>query len=108
MFTTQTLPAPKGLDLLASPARLATPARLALLAADVFARLEQASRRLARQWARERKRRLTERALRQLDSRTLRDIGLTPQEIGSAAAEHAGLVEATRLRAWREVGAGVL
>ncbi|MCW5636314.1 MAG: DUF1127 domain-containing protein, partial [Rubrivivax sp.] len=64
--------------------------------------------RLGRYLARRREMRLTENALRQLDTRTLRDIGLTRGEIGSAAAEAAGVVEATRVRAWRELGARVV
>jgi len=47
---------------------------------------------------RERQRRDTERALRGLDPRVLRDIGCTPSEITSIAAEAAGEIEATRLR----------
>lgn len=95
MSTTQTLPALRGVQLLAG------------LAARLFARLEQAVERLGRQWAREREQRLTEAALRQLDARTLRDIGLTRGEVASAAAEHAGIVEATRARVWREIGSRV-
>ncbi len=84
---------------------------LAATVARRFARglawLAQAAKRRGRQWARARERRLTETALRRLDSRTLRDIGLTHSEIPSMAAECAGQVEATRARAWRELGSPV-
>jgi len=38
-------------------------------------------------------------ALRELDDRTLRDLGIDRSEIGSVACEVAGLTDATRLRA---------
>lgn len=65
-------------------------------------------RRQALAWARGRGRRRTERALHGLATETLRDLGLRPSEISSAAAEAAGEVEATRQRAWREIGHRVL
>lgn len=79
----------------------------ARLVARGLARLAQAAEQRGQQWLRDRERRRTERALRGLDARTLRDIGFTPGEITSVAAEAAGEVEATRLRAWREIGARV-
>jgi uncharacterized protein YjiS (DUF1127 family) len=75
----------------------------ARLFAQWLARLALAVERRGRQWAQARERRLTEHALRQLDSHTLRDIGLTPGEIPSMAAEAAGQVEATRARVRREM-----
>jgi len=84
----------------------------AATAARLFARalagLAQAAERRGQQWARARERRLTEAALRQLDSRTLRDIGFTHSEISSMAAESAGQVEATRARVWREIGCRIV
>jgi uncharacterized protein YjiS (DUF1127 family) len=79
----------------------------ARLFARVLAWLAQAAERRGQQWARARERRLTEHALRHLDSRTLRDMGLTHSEISSMAAESAGEAEATRSRAWREIGCRV-
>ncbi|MBI5716207.1 MAG: DUF1127 domain-containing protein [Burkholderiales bacterium] len=85
---------------------------LAATGARLFARalawLALAAERRGQQWAKERERRLTEHALRQLDSRTLRDIGLTCGEIPSMAAEAARQVEATRLRVWREIACRVV
>jgi uncharacterized protein YjiS (DUF1127 family) len=49
----------------------------------------EAAERHGRRWARARKRRLTEYALRQLDGRALRDIGLTAGEIGADVVSRA-------------------
>jgi uncharacterized protein YjiS (DUF1127 family) len=85
---------------------------LAASAARVLARalawLARAAERRGQQWARQRERRLTEHLLRQLDSHTLRDLGLTHGEIPSMAAEVAGQIEATRTRAWLEIGSRVV
>jgi uncharacterized protein YjiS (DUF1127 family) len=90
-----------------SPMRAVRHEGLAVAAARLFARvlarLAQAAEQRGQQWARARERRRTELALRQLDGHTLRDIGLTEGEISSVSAEAAGQVEATRVRAWREV-----
>lgn len=80
----------------------------ARLLARALAWLAQAAERRSQQWARAREQRLTARALGRLDGHTLRDIGLTHSEIGSMAAESAGLVERTRARAWSEIGCRVV
>jgi len=102
-----------------APARLVAPAlgelrrrglaaSSARLAARVLARLADAAEQLSQQWLRDRERRRTERALRGLDARGLRDIGFTRGEISSVAAEAAGEIEATRQRAWLEIGSRVV
>lgn len=80
----------------------------ARLFARVLAWLALAVERQGQRWARARERRLTEYALSQLDSQTLRDIGISRSEISSLAAEATGQVEATRTRAWREIGCRVV
>lgn len=102
-----------------SPAALLSPAVRAIrrqglaasgarLLALALARLAEAAEQRSRQWQRDRERRRTERALGGLDARTLRDIGFVPSEISSVAAEVTGQIEATRQRAWLEIGARVV
>jgi uncharacterized protein YjiS (DUF1127 family) len=67
--------------------------------AAVFAALAASTRRAIAAWRRARDERATVHALRHLDSRTLRDLGLDASEIGSVAAELAGGVERTRVGA---------
>lgn len=62
-------------------------------------------RRLAARVAQCRAARRTVVALRDLDARTLRDLGFHPSEIGSVAGEAAGLADATRVRVLRAQGA---
>ena len=98
----------------ARPGRVSTPASTrgrtgvattaARLAAEALAWLADAARRHGQQWERQRQRRITERSLRQLDRRTLRDLGLTHGEIGSVALEAAGEIEVTRTHLWRDIG----
>lgn len=57
-------------------------------------------RRHAERRAGERHARQTLRSLRQLDARTLHDIGLDASELSSVALEAAGFIEATRWRFW--------
>lgn len=103
---------PRGRARPASPAPAApdqgAAATAARLLARVLAWLAQAAERRGQQWARAREQRLTAQALGRLDRATLRDIGLTHSEIGSMAAEAAGLVERTRARAWSEIGCRVV
>lgn len=80
----------------------------ALLVARALSWLAQAAHRCVQLLQRERLQRLTIRTLAALDAHTLRDIGLTPGEIPSIGAEIAGTVEATRERAWREIGTRLL
>ncbi|MBK9135970.1 MAG: DUF1127 domain-containing protein [Betaproteobacteria bacterium] len=94
--------------LTAVPGAAAAAHLIARLFARLLAALAAAAGRRADEWRRAHLRRSTENALRGLDPHTLRDIGLTPGEISSAAAEVAGDVEATRLRVWREIGARVV
>ena len=60
-----------------------------------------ALRRLHARWFRYRHAMHIYAALRQLDSRTLHDIGLDRSEIGSVASEVAGLAERQRITALR-------
>jgi uncharacterized protein YjiS (DUF1127 family) len=48
-------------------------------------------------WRRARRERTSDRALRELDDRTLRDLGLTRGEIASLGAELGGVAEPTRV-----------
>jgi uncharacterized protein YjiS (DUF1127 family) len=59
----------------------------ARLVGHLARRLAEAAAERAEQWARQRQRRLTERALIHLDARTLHDIGFARSEISSVALE---------------------
>lgn len=59
-----------------------------------------AVRRRSERRAGERQVQLTLRSLRNLDARTLRDIGLDASELSSVSLEAAGLIDATRWRIW--------
>jgi hypothetical protein len=59
-----------------------------------------AVRRRSERRAGERQVQLTLRSLRNLDARTLRDIGLDASELSSVSLEAAGFIEATRWRIW--------
>lgn len=63
--------------------------------------LLDALREFAARWGRYRHAMHVYGALRQLDSRTLHDIGLDRSEISSVASEVAGLVERQRITALR-------
>lgn len=58
-----------------------------------------AVRRALDVWRRQRESRATERALRALDTRTLRDLGFDPSEVHSVAMELSGDAEPTRVQA---------
>lgn len=66
--------------------------------AALCAAMADAVRRVFARWRRQRDARLTALALRDLDARTLQDIGLYPSETASVAAEISGAVEASRVR----------
>jgi hypothetical protein len=84
------------LNLEARAARSATP--IEVLAALVAAGAS-AWKRMAADWRRARDVHATERALRGIDRRTLRDIGLDSGESGSIAAELGGMTDRTRAHA---------
>ena len=69
------------------------------LAADVTQALAAMSHRLYGAWCRRQQAWATYRALRRLDARTLRDIGLDRSELPSIAAEVSGALEVTRMHA---------
>jgi uncharacterized protein YjiS (DUF1127 family) len=69
------------------------------LAADVTQTLAAVSRRFYGAWHRRQQAWATYRALRRLDARTLRDIGLDRSELPSIAAEVSGALEVTRMHA---------
>jgi uncharacterized protein YjiS (DUF1127 family) len=69
------------------------------LIADVTQALAAVSRRLYGAWRRRQEAWATYRALRELDARTLRDIGLDRSELRSMAAEVSGALEVTRMHA---------
>ena len=63
-------------------------------------------RAMAERWERRRHARAAASVLRQLDGRTLRDIGFHRSEIESVAAELAGLAEPTRAHSTRSTSYG--
>lgn len=69
------------------------------LAADIVHVVTAVSRRLLVTWRKRQQAWDTYRALRDLDARTLRDIGLDRSEIRSIAAEVSGALEVTRMHA---------
>lgn len=84
---------------LAVAARVHRSAALPDVVAAVIAALSAAARRRLAAWQRARDELATARALRGLDQRTLRDIGLDASEARSVAAELAGGTERTRIHA---------
>lgn len=60
--------------------------------------VEAVARRMVASWQRQRQARATYVALRDLDTRTLRDLGFDRSEIQSVAAEAAGQIDSSRTR----------
>jgi uncharacterized protein YjiS (DUF1127 family) len=69
------------------------------LFADIARAVAAVSRRLSGAWRQRQQAWATYRALRDLDARTLRDIGLDRSELRSIAAELGGAIEVTRVHA---------
>ncbi|MGE5714749.1 MAG: DUF1127 domain-containing protein [Betaproteobacteria bacterium] len=90
---------------LAIEARGARSASLAAVLATLMATASAAAQRLRASWARARSARATYRALRELDARTLHDLGLDRSEMRSVAAEIAGESDRTRAQALRTLRA---
>jgi uncharacterized protein YjiS (DUF1127 family) len=61
------------------------------------------ARRAYSEWCRRQMARATYRTLRQLDARTLRDLGLSRAELSSTAYELSGQAEATRVRSLKSL-----
>jgi uncharacterized protein YjiS (DUF1127 family) len=72
---------------------------LAAMVAELAQAAAAAVRRALDAWRRQRDRHATERALRALDGRTLRDLGFDPSEVHSVAMELSGDAEPTRVQA---------
>lgn len=90
---------------LAVKARAARSASLAAILATLIATVSAAAHRLYASWSRARSARATYRALRELDTRTLHDLGLDRSEMRSMAAEIAGESDRTRVQALRTLRA---
>ena len=86
-------------------ARSERSASLAAILATLAAAVALAVRRLHASWSMARSARATYRALRQLDVRTLHDLGLDRSEMRSVAAEIAGESDRTRVQALRTLRA---
>ena len=86
-------------------ARSERSASLAAILATLAAAVASAVRRLHASWSMARSARATYRALRQLDARTLHDLGLDRSEARSVAAEIAGESDRTRIQALRTLRA---
>ena len=86
-------------------ARSERSASLAAILATLAAAVALAVRRLHASWSMARSARATYRALRQLDVRTLHDLGLDRSEMRSVAAEIAGESDRTRIQALRTLRA---
>ena len=86
-------------------ARSERSASLAAIVATLAAAVASAVRRLHASWSMARSARATYRALRQLDARTLHDLGLDRSEMRSLAAEIAGESDRTRIQALRTLRA---
>ena len=86
-------------------ARSARSASLAAIVATLAAAVASAVRRLHASWSMARSARATYRALRELDARTLHDLGLDRSEMRSLAAEIAGESDRTRIQALRTLRA---
>lgn len=74
-------------------------ASLIEIAAAIAASTRAAVRRLLAAWRRWRDQQATLNALRALDARTLRDLGIDPSEVGSVAVELSGISDPTRAHA---------
>ena len=74
------------------------PPTFGLLLGRLLARLGAVLRRHAREAQRQRHARAVASALRDVDPRTLHDLGLHPAEITSVAAEMCGTADVTRIR----------
>jgi uncharacterized protein YjiS (DUF1127 family) len=98
---------PEGPDAyrLAIDARAARSASLAAILATLVAAVSAAGHRVYASWSRARSARATYRALRELDTRTLHDLGLDRSEMRSMAAEIAGESDRTRVQALRTLRA---
>jgi uncharacterized protein YjiS (DUF1127 family) len=98
---------PQGPDAyrLTREARSARDASLAAIVATLVAAVASAVRRLHASWSMARSARATYRALRELDARTLHDLGLDRSEMRSVAAEIAGESDRTRIQALRTLRA---
>ena len=69
------------------------------LFADIAQAVAAVARRIYGTWRQRQQAWATYRALRDLDARTLRDIGLDRSELRSIAAEVSGAIEVTRVHA---------
>jgi uncharacterized protein YjiS (DUF1127 family) len=98
---------PQGADAhrLTIEARAARSASVAAVLATLIAAATSAAHRLHASWSMARSARATYRALRELDVRTLHDLGLDRSEMRSVAAEIAGESDRTRVQALRTLRA---
>jgi uncharacterized protein YjiS (DUF1127 family) len=80
-------------------ARAYRSAGLAAIVTEIARAAMDAFRRAIKAWRRRRDRHATERALRALDGRTLRDLGFDPSEVRSVSMELSGDAEPTRVHA---------
>jgi uncharacterized protein YjiS (DUF1127 family) len=101
----QVMPQGPDADRLTIAARSARSASLAAILATLIAAIASAAQRLHTSWSMARSARATYRALRQLDARTLHDLGLDRSEMRSVAAEIAGEADRTRVQALRTLRA---
>lgn len=90
---------------LAAEARAARSASLAAILGTLIEAASAAAHRLVASWSRARSARATYRALRELDTRTLHDLGIDRSEMRSMAAEIAGESDRTRVQALRTLRA---
>jgi uncharacterized protein YjiS (DUF1127 family) len=97
----QVMPQGRDAHRLTIEVRSARSASLAAILATLIAAANSAAHRLHASWMRARSARATYRALRELDARTLRDLGLDRSEMRSVAAEIAGESDRTRAQALR-------
>jgi uncharacterized protein YjiS (DUF1127 family) len=84
---------------LAIAARAERYATLAEIIATMLTAVSDAVRRVFGRWQRMQEERATHRALRALDTRTLRDLGLDTSELRSVAVELSGATNPTRAHA---------
>lgn len=102
---TQVMPSGRDAYQLAIESRAARSASLAVILGTLIAAVSAAAHRLYASWSRARSARATYRALRELDTRTLHDLGLDRSEMRSMAAEIAGESDRTRVQALRTLRA---